>query len=89
MGVSENVGYIPNEIAIFHRDNDQQNHWVFWGTNNFQTHPYWKIIPDHSGAPELAVFFLGDWVVMWGPEIVVETVIFPTKRERESVSCVS
>ena len=26
--VSENVGYIPNEIAIFHRDNDQQNHWV-------------------------------------------------------------
>ena len=24
----ENVGYIPNEIAIFHRDNDQQNHWV-------------------------------------------------------------
>ena len=28
MAVSENVGYIPNEIAIFHRDNDQQNHWV-------------------------------------------------------------
>ena len=26
--VYENVGYIPNEIAIFHRDNDQQNHWV-------------------------------------------------------------
>ena len=24
----ENVGYIPNDIAIFHRDNDQQNHWV-------------------------------------------------------------
>ena len=22
------MGYIPNEIAIFHRDNDQQNHWV-------------------------------------------------------------
>ena len=22
------IGYIPNEIAIFHRDNDQQNHWV-------------------------------------------------------------
>ena len=21
-GLSENVGYIPNEIAIFHRDND-------------------------------------------------------------------
>ena len=28
VGVSENVGYMPNEIAIFHRDNDQQNHWV-------------------------------------------------------------
>ena len=27
--------------------------------------------------------FFGDWVVMWGPEIMVETVIFPTKRERE------
>ena len=26
------MGYIPNEIAIFHRDNDQQNHWVQWGT---------------------------------------------------------
>ena len=23
---------IPNELAIFHRDNDQQNHWVQWGT---------------------------------------------------------
>ena len=22
------IGYIPNEKAIFHRDNDQQNHWV-------------------------------------------------------------
>ena len=32
MGLSENVGSIPNEIAIFHRDNDQQNHWVQWGT---------------------------------------------------------
>ena len=28
MGLSENVGYIPNEIAICYRDNDQQNHWV-------------------------------------------------------------
>ena len=28
LDLSENVGYIPNEIAIFHRDNDQQNHWV-------------------------------------------------------------
>ena len=42
MGLSENVGYIPNEIAIFHRDNDQQNHWVQWGTQHFQTHPHVK-----------------------------------------------
>ena len=28
VGVSENVGYIPNEITIFYWDNDQQNHWV-------------------------------------------------------------
>ena len=26
------MGYTPNEIAIFSRDNDQHNHWVFWGT---------------------------------------------------------
>ena len=26
------MGYTPNEIAIFRRDNDQQNHWVQWGT---------------------------------------------------------
>ena len=31
------IGYIPNEIAIFRRDHDQQNHWVQWGTNHFQT----------------------------------------------------
>ena len=29
------MGYTPNEIVIFRRDNDQQNHWVFWGTNLF------------------------------------------------------
>ena len=28
LGLSENAGYIPNEIAILKRDNDQQNHWV-------------------------------------------------------------
>ena len=28
MGMSANGVNIPNEIAIFHRDNDQQNHWV-------------------------------------------------------------
>ena len=34
------MGYTPNEIAISKRDNDQQNHWVQWGTNHFQTHPF-------------------------------------------------
>ena len=26
------IGYIPKQIAIRNRDNDQQNHWVDWGT---------------------------------------------------------
>ena len=33
------MGYIPNEIAIFHRDNDQQNQTGFRGLAYFQTHP--------------------------------------------------
>ena len=32
VGMSENGVQTPNEIAIFSRDNDQQNHWVQWGT---------------------------------------------------------
>ena len=36
VGLSENVGYIPNEIAIFHRDNDHENNWVQWGTLFFR-----------------------------------------------------
>ena len=32
---------IPNEIAIFHRDNDHENHWVQWGTNHFSDTPIW------------------------------------------------
>ena len=28
LGMSENGVNLPNEIAIFHRDNDQQNQWV-------------------------------------------------------------
>ena len=40
LGLSENVGLIFPMIAIFHRDNDQQNHWVQWGTQHFQTHPH-------------------------------------------------
>ena len=39
MGMSENGVQTPNEIAIFHRGNDQQNHWVFRGTQHFQTTP--------------------------------------------------
>ena len=31
---------IPNEIAIFHRDNDQQNQTGFRATQHFQTHPF-------------------------------------------------
>ena len=32
MGLVMKIGYIPNEIAIKNRDNDQQNHWVKRGT---------------------------------------------------------
>ena len=28
MGLFENVGYIPNDIAIFHRDNDHEKQRV-------------------------------------------------------------
>ena len=40
MGMSENVGYTPNEIAILSWDNDHENHWVQWGTQHFQTNPH-------------------------------------------------
>ena len=40
MWVCLKMGYTPNEIAIFCRDNDQQHHWVFRGTQHFQTNPY-------------------------------------------------
>ena len=40
MGLSENRVNLPNEIAIFHRDNDQQNHWVQWGTNDIFRHTH-------------------------------------------------
>ena len=49
MGLSENVGYIPNEIAIKKRDNDQQNHWVFRGLHNIFRHTHIQ-----SGAPLIA-----------------------------------
>ena len=41
MGLSENVGLIFPIIAIFHRDNDQQNHWVKRGTL-FSDTPIWE-----------------------------------------------
>jgi len=37
------IVYIPNEIAIFHRDNDQQNHWVKRGTT-FSDKPFLRLI---------------------------------------------
>ena len=47
--LGEDVGFvwkcwdnIPNEIAIFHRDNDHENHWVQWGLAYFQTNPVRK-----------------------------------------------
>ena len=40
---------IPNEIAIFHRDNDQQNHWVFRGLANiFRQTPMEPWYPEES-----------------------------------------
>ena len=50
LGMSENGVNIPNEIAIFHRDNDQQNHWVFRGTQHFQTNPLDILISISSAA---------------------------------------
>ena len=43
----------PNEIAIFHRDNDQQNQWGKWGTL-FSDKPIWFNIDTHGdlGNPE-------------------------------------
>ena len=45
MRVCLKIGYIPNEIAIFHGDNDQQNHWLFRGTQHFQTNPFTQQFP--------------------------------------------
>ena len=39
MVLSENVGYIPNEIAIFHRDFMISKTIGFRDTQHFQTHP--------------------------------------------------
>ena len=39
VGLSENVGYIPNEIAIFHRDKGIMKTIGFRGVPYFQTKP--------------------------------------------------
>ena len=44
MWVCLKIEYIPNEIAIFHRDNDQQNQTGFRGTQHFQTHPHIPLV---------------------------------------------
>ena len=58
MGLSENRVYsiIFPTIAIFHRDNDQQNHCVKRGTNHFQTHPHRK-----SEGSETNMSEKGNW----------------------------
>ena len=50
------IWYIPNEIAIQKRDNDQQNHWVFRGLAYFQTHPYGNA---NFTIPKISFFFSG------------------------------
>ena len=49
------IGYIPNEIAIFHRDNDQQNHWVQWGTLFSDTPKYRHKQKFYSSRPPTAM----------------------------------
>ena len=46
LGLSENVGLIFPMIAshLYNRDSDQQNHWVQWGTQHFQTNPFAEMI---------------------------------------------
>ena len=48
LGLSENRVNLPNEIAIFHRDNDQQNHWVQWGLASIFRHTHFDDIPRSS-----------------------------------------
>ena len=46
LGMSAN-GVYP-QLYPFSRDNDQQNHWVFRGTNHFQTNPFWYWNANHG-----------------------------------------
>ena len=57
------MGYTTNEIAIFHRDNDQQNHWVFRGTQHFQTNP---CVCVHPGL----MISTRCWQMMFGNEMM-------------------
>ena len=53
------MGYIANEIAIFRRDNDQQNRWVFWGLamfSLFSDKPIWEIYREYV-SEETGFFF--------------------------------
>ena len=47
-------------IAIFRRDNDQQNHWVQWGLAYFQTHPCVSLFGDfgHDFGHDFGIFVL-------------------------------
>ena len=59
---------IPSEIAIFLGDNDQQNHWVQWGTL-FSDTPIWDVQHGKHGNassnreifPWPRIFFRQDW----------------------------
>ena len=53
------IGYIPNEIAIFHRDNDQQNHWV-QGYTTFSDKPI-SLINQPSCNSNVATLKLFSW----------------------------
>ena len=50
------IGYIPNEIAIYFWDNDQQNHWVKRGTQHFQTHGSLNVSIEHHSTIRYMVY---------------------------------
>ena len=47
------IGYIPNEIAIFHRDNNNHQPLGLGVLTYFQTHPYFTMMVVYHGIPEL------------------------------------
>ena len=52
VGLSENVGYIPNEIAIFHRDND---HYITIGKMGF-SHIFRHTLCGHSNQNNMGMW---------------------------------